>query len=433
MNPVKAMPPLTRRMSMPTIASSILLVLLAGGASAQVPLDETQYVQRVLEASLEARVARAEAALGKAEAAGAGLWPNPSLEWQRQKNTSGSRAGESQDTLVASIPLVLSGRLSLEAESAERGAEAAEARLARAQGELRREAARAFAEVLAAQQHRAILEESLSVLQELGKAIAVRERAGEAAGYERLRIELESAAVQDALRGAQLNERQAQARALSLLGPDAKQLPPLQGSLAPERELPDGEALLAGLEARRSDVRALALEAQSAEVARKAAARSWIPEPTVNAGAQLLDVGQQGAGAGYVVGLSFPLPLFQRRQGEAARAEARRELAETRRSALLHSARARLAAALDAVAARRERLTQHRQDVLTRAEELRRIATTAYRGGSSDLLVLVDAERASREARLKAVELALSAAEAETDLLLLVGAYDGAAPGSATR
>ncbi|MBN1209912.1 MAG: TolC family protein [Myxococcaceae bacterium] len=408
-------------------------MLLAGSAAAQAPLTEEEYVARVLAASLEARVAEAEAALGRAEAVGVGAWPNPGLEWQRERAGSGRRAGESQDVLLASIPLVLSGRLGLEAVAAERGAQAADARLARARAELHREATLAFSAVLGARQRRIILEESVATLKRLSAAIAVRERAGEAAGYERLRIEVEAAAVEDGLRGALLEERQAQADALRLLAPEVQALPPLQGTLAPAREVPDGATLLAELEARRADVRALTLEAQGAESARRAAARSWIPDPTVSAGAQLLDVGQEGAGAGYVVGVSLPLPLFQRRQGEAARAEARRALAEARRASLLRAARAQLTAALDAVSARRERLVRHREDVLARAEELRRITAAAYRGGSADLLVLVDAERAAREAHLTSVSLAVAVVTAEADLLLLAGAYDGATPWSPTR
>lgn len=427
------MRPLRRSPSPPTILGSIALLLLAGSAAAQAPLTEEQYVQRVLAASLEARVAEAEAALGRAEAVGAGLWPNPGLEWQRERAGSGRRAGESQDVLLASIPLVLSGRLGLEAEAAKRAAQAADARLVRARAELRHEATRAFAEVLGAQQRRIILEESIAELRRLAEAIAVRVRAGEAAGYERLRIEVEAAAVEDGLRGALLDERQVQANALRLLGPEVKALPPLQGALAPAREVPDGATLLAELEARRADLRALTLEAQGAESARRAAGRGWIPEPTVSAGAQLLDVGQEGSGVGYVVGISLTLPLFQRGQGGAARAEARQALAEARRASLLHAARSQLTTALDVVAARRERLVRHREDVLARAEELRRISATAYRGGSSDLLVLVDAERAAREARLTSVELSMAVVAAEADLLLLAGTFDGATLRSPTR
>lgn len=413
-----------------TILGSIASLMLAGSAAAQATLDEEQYVDRVLAASLEARVSDAEAALGRAEAVGVGLWPNPALEWQREQATSGRRAGESRDVLLASLPLVLSGRLGLEAEAAARGAEAAEARRARARAELRYRATRTFTEALAGQERRAVLERSLGALRDLAEALVVRERAGAAAGYDRLRIEVEAAAVDDGLRGARVHERQVQAEALRLLGPEVKRLPPLQGTLPPERALPDAATLLARLEATRGDVRALDLEAQAAEAAERAAARSWIPEPTLRAGAQLLEVGQEGAGAGYVVGVAVPLPLFERHQGEVARAVERRALAEARRAALVHEARARLAAALEAVAGRRERLARYRADVLVRTEELRRIAAAGYRGGSSDILVLVDAERAAREAQLNAIELALEVIEAETDALLLAGAYDSASPGS---
>ncbi|AKJ05384.1 cobalt-zinc-cadmium efflux system outer membrane protein [Archangium gephyra] len=415
------------------LLAGIALLLLAGTAVAQPALDEARFVERVLSTSLEARVAGLEAALGRAEAVGAGSWPNPELEWERQKTTSGTRAGESQDVLMASIPLVLSGRLGLEAEAADRNARAAEARYEWARAGLRYEAARGFSAVLAARERRSILEQSLAELRHLAEVIATRERAGEAAGYDRLRIELEAATVQDALRGAVLDEHQAEAQALRLLGPGVTVLPPLEGSLAAERPLPDGAALLAELGERRGDLRALALEGSSAEAARRGAGRGWIPEPSVRAGAQFLDVGLPGAGVGYVVGVGLPLPLFDRRQGEAARAEARRGLAEARRAALLHEARSRLAVVLEAVSSRRERQTRHRTEVLGRAQELRQIAATAYRGGGAEPLVLVDAERAVREARLAAVELAVSLVEAETDLLLVAGAYDGAMPRSATR
>jgi cobalt-zinc-cadmium efflux system outer membrane protein len=423
-----------RRLASSTILGSIsLLMLLSGTALAQPALDEARYVERVLAVSLEARVAEQEARLGRAEAVGAGLWPNPAVEWERQKTGSGTRQGESQDVLMASLPLVISGRLGLEKQAAERGAQAAEARHEWARAGLRHEAARAFAAVLAARERRSILEESLAQLGLLAEAIATRERAGEAAGYDRLRIELEVATVRDVLRGAVLDEHQAEAQALRLLGPGVTVLPPFEGSLEVERPLPDGASLLAQLEERRGDVRALGLEASGADADRRAAGRGWIPEPSLRAGAQFLDVGLPGAGAGYVVGVGLPLPLFDRQQGEAARAEARRGLAEARRAALLHEARTRLAVVLEVVSGRRERLARHRAEVLGRARELLRIAATAYRGGGAELLVLVDAERAAREARLTTVERVVSLVEAETDLLLLVGAYDGATPRSATR
>ncbi|HEX8436275.1 TolC family protein [Archangium sp.] len=411
---------------------TLLLLLASGAAFAQPTLTEREYVERVLASGLDARVAEGQAALSRAEAVGARRWANPVLEWQRESARLGGGVRETQDIVMASMPLVLSGRLGLEAQSAEQGARAAEARRDFARLRLWNEATRAFSSALGAQERRAILEDSLMALRRLESAIAAQEKAGEAAGYDHLRVSIEVATVEDLLRGVALEERKRKAEALRLLPPGSGALPMLQGAPRVERRLPPREEVLSVLEAR-PDVRAWELEARSAELARRAAARGWIPEPTVNAGAQLLDVGQPSAATGYVVGLALPLPLFQHRQGEAARAEARRVLAESQRAALLHATRIQLEAAYEEVSGRRERLERHRATVLQRTEELRRVAEAAYRGGSADLLALVDAERASREARLAAVELSVSAIEAEVDLLLLAGAPVAVEPRSTPR
>src|SRR5687767_8772282 len=114
------------------------------------PLDSGSFVERVLAESLEIRVAESEVALARAEELGAGLWPNPSIAWTRESRVSTAESGR-QDVLVASIPLVLSGRLGLERDAAASRSRAAEARVIRARSELRHRAERAFAAVVGAQ------------------------------------------------------------------------------------------------------------------------------------------------------------------------------------------------------------------------------------------------------------------------------------------
>lgn len=410
-----------------TLGSSIVFVFLWGPQIwAQDVLTQAQYVDRVLEVSLEAKVLEAEAALGRAEAVGAGAWPNPSVEWERQPSPTDDRVVGGQHVVVASIPLVLSGRLGLEADSAARGAEASEARWTRARAELRREATLAFASVLAATERRRLLERSLSTLQGLARVIDAREKAGEAAGYDRTRITLERAVVEDELRAATLEERRTKRTALRLLGPSVAELPTLSGELVPKQGTLNTTALLAEL-GTRSDLKALKLDEESAELAKRAAARNWIPELNVTGGALFLEGAQPGAGTGYLVGLGIALPLFDRGQGPRARAEAQQQLAAARYQRLLQSARIELAATIDDLATRRDRLERHTSDVLSRAEELRTITAAGYRGGSADLLALVDAERVARAAGLTAINLALEVNTSETELLLITGAYD--APG----
>jgi hypothetical protein len=62
--------------------------------------------------------------------------------------------------------------------------------------------------------------------------------------------------------------------------------------------------------------------------------------------------------------------------------------------------------------------------VVVRANELFEITSAAYRGGGAELLALVDAGRAQREAGIASIDLHLAARESENEALLLAGAYD---------
>jgi cobalt-zinc-cadmium efflux system outer membrane protein len=64
----------------------------------------------------------------------------------------------------------------------------------------------------------------------------------------------------------------------------------------------------------------------------------------------------------------------------------------------------------------------HQRDVVQRAERLVGLAAKAWRAGGAELLTLIDAQRAAREAHLAALALAVEARRAETDLLFLTGA-----------
>lgn len=411
-----------------TTACSIFVPESGGAEEEPSVLNRSRYVEEVLRAGLGFRVAEAEAALSQAESVGAGAWPNPAVTWQRESAGSAPRSapGITQDIFALSVPLVLSGRLGLEREAALGRAHAARARMARTRAELRYEAVQRFHAAVTASRRRAVLADSHAGLSKLSAVMTAREKAGDASGYERLRISLEAASVNDLFRGAAVDERRAQSDALALLGPAYTRLPRFDTSReeAPQPLLTNAKALFEQFEMRRADLRGLTLEVKAAETTRRAADRGWIPEPTAVGGLQLLDAGQPGSTSGYVVGLEVPLPVFQRRQGEIARASARGALAEARRAALMREIVARLNAAVTEVVDRRARVELHRIEVLTPAERLQQIAVSAYRGGASDLLVLVDAERVAREARLAAIDHASALHDAETAVSLLAGLYE---------
>ncbi len=417
---------LQRPTTRPTTGASsfCLSLLLSVAAWAQPPLTEDQYVERVLSKSLDARLAEADAALARAQAVGVGAWPNPSVTWERAPNPTEDNVVGGVHTIAASIPLVLSGRLGLEANSASLGVEAAEARKTRARAELRRDASMAYASVRATAQRRGLLEESLKALTSLTAIVEVREKAGASAGYDRTRVTLERAVVEDELRAVKLDELRTRATALRLLEPGTTELPQFSPAWPAPAQIPEINALLAGLESHRSDATALAAEVRAADASRRAAGRSWLPEPSLTAGAIVLEGARPGGAVGFIAGVTVPLPIFEHGQGPSARAEARRMLAETRRAQLLHAAQIDLVAAHQAVRARTERLERHRADVVAPSLELRTIAKAAYRGGSAEVLVLMDAERTAREAALRDVTLTLDVDLARFDLLFISGIYD---------
>jgi cobalt-zinc-cadmium efflux system outer membrane protein len=99
-------------------------------------------------------------------------------------------------------------------------------------------------------------------------------------------------------------------------------------------------------------------------------------------------------------GLSIPIPLFNKNQGniqyserDAARAEAEAEGAMTVRTA-------EIAAALAGVKRRQEMLRDMEKGVLQQSEEALRISLGAYQEGGVELLRLLDAQRVRNEIRL---------------------------------
>lgn len=408
------------------LATTLCSTLASGTAHAQTAaMTEKQFVDEVLRAGLTSKIAELEAGVGRAESVGAGAWANPSVNWQREGVGAGGGApGNTQDILSLSLPIVLSGRLGLEREAALAGAEAAAFRRSRAKAELRHEAVNRFYDVVAAVQRRDAASISFRAMRLLADVIAAREKAGDASGYDRQRIALEAAMVNDEVSEAIARERTAKTSALGLLPEGHGFLPDFVGDLSRPPPAVNLQLLVRRSTERRGDLRALRAEIVAAESAGRAAARSVIPEAAVSGGVQLLDAGKPGARVGYVVGVELPLPLFQRRQGEQARAVARRDLIQARHAALEREVRLHVVTAHEESIALRTRLETYRREVLGRAVELRRIAAAAYRGGASDLLVLVDAERGARQAQLGAVDLARAVIRADSDVVLLSGVHD---------
>jgi outer membrane protein, heavy metal efflux system len=96
-------------------------------------------------------------------------------------------------------------------------------------------------------------------------------------------------------------------------------------------------------------------------------------------------------------GISLPLPLFNRNQGEVARAEAETRGEQFRLLMTEQRVRQEVTEAFNNFGAQERRLREIEGFYLQRARESRDIAVASYRLGGVDLLSLLDAQRSYRE------------------------------------
>ena len=396
--------------------SALLFTLPLVAWAQTTPLTEAEAVRRGLArpdlADLE--VGRVESA--KAEATAAGMPPNPTLGYTRDRK--GGAPDSTEETWQLSQTFDLSGRRGLRREAAESRVEAAYAGNNLRRGELAAEIRHRFHEALFKQEAVLVTETWVQRFSRVERIVDKLARAGEASGYDRRRLARERQTAEARLSNERADLDRASERLAALLGTSGKAVESVTGVLRPTVPAPLDSAL-SRLE-RRPDLQALARRAEAADLEGRAASRGWVPDVTLGFGPKRIDNGITREN-GSVISVSIPLPVFDRQQAGQQRAAA--EALNARGE--LSFARARAEGDLRGLHRQVERLVAASADYRTRAvgesAELLRIAEAAYQGGESTLLELLDAYRGALEAELTALDLEWKARQARIDYDLLTG------------
>ncbi len=167
---------------------------------------------------------------------------------------------------------------------------------------------------------------------------------------------------------------------------------------------------------------------QRAQAAVRRAEAEPIPNVSVYAGyiRQFENRSHDGA-----VGLSMPVPVWNRNQGNIRAAKAELGMAIQMVSQTENDLAAQVALTFQTYAAARARAAAYQKDLIPRAEETQKLSLAAFKGGQFDYLKVIQAQRAVAEARL---ELNKSLGEAwrsaaELSGLLLEESWPAAPPG----
>jgi cobalt-zinc-cadmium efflux system outer membrane protein len=373
-------------------AHAAACLLWSSSAHAAPTLTELEGTLQVCSAGPDVQLARAMLQQGSAEVTAAGVLPNPSLSVQHQRTASGP---EERETIIGlSVPFGVSGRRGLSQQAAAARRDRALADGASTLFESALAFREAYALALQDEARAKILNEQQVALEASSAAIESLTKSGEAAGYDLLRQRLQARLHRSELEGARARALASRAQLEAWIPPPIE-LPEVDLAALTRDNLALGataqEVQTPGVQRLRAASRALALEA-------RAARRRWVPDPEVFAGYRVVEGGGDTA-KGVSVSLTLPLTFFDRGQGEAARAEAERLVAEAAAAQLDHRQHAEARSArtrLEQLSIGFAELTQARDD----ARELLGQAQRLYTAGEASITEMLEAFRVAEQARL---------------------------------
>lgn len=401
--------------------SILVLSLIAAMASTSLPSmaatgwDEQDALSVFLAQSPQVSAIRQSVGVARAERVAAGVWANPALDASREQIFSNGGPTE-QHRVGLAVPVMLPGKRDLRLAIADAGVEASEAQVQRRVADLVAQFRRTFESAYFSEQRARALEEGLAAYTRLEGVVRARQRTGETAGYDAMRLRLQKAAIEARRSTQQVEAQQARKRLATLLGRPVEA--PLK--LATLDAVPEEGWLIQEALSRRAELVALQAERRHAQRAIELADRMRWPDPTISMGLRQTNE-PTVQGLGYAAGVSWPLPFFDQGQGARARAQAEVKRLEAEEEALTSRLRGEVATARQALIAQRTIHDRYRAQVLTEAPRVVTVAEVAYREGEQGIVPLLDAHEAATEARLQNLELAEAAHVALLDLEVLIG------------
>jgi cobalt-zinc-cadmium efflux system outer membrane protein len=395
------------------VATSVLSVSALACLCPAQEWTESSVVNKFLDQSPYARDARARAAITQAEARGRTFYSNPSLSYSREG------AGLTE-FFQAEQTLPVSGRLKLLRQAGDSAIRATEAEGAFDIWQARTSLRLAFYQALATQEREAVYAGGLREIESVIQVLRDREREGEGSKFDRLRTERERAELLAELALVRAEAELERSRIVAFLPPNT-QIAAVVGQLETTLAALDHTALVERAMNAREDYRAEQRRLEQFRWEERAADRLKVPEPVVNAGFKRANVGLNRIAVGGAVGVTLPLPLFNKGQAEVARYSAEQERTSARMQILGQRIRAAVEGTARAFNVRAEARDRYRQELSGSGPELVRIATVAYQEGEIGILQLLDAYRTQRQAQLRMLEIQAAVKEAQIELERVVG------------
>lgn len=344
----------------------------------------------------------------------AGALPNPTLDVGVE-----DRRRETRETTVQlSQPIELGGKRTARVDAAVRARDAAIAELNAKRADIRATVITTFFDVLAAQERLRLAENSAELAKRATTVAARRVVAGKVSPVEVTKAKVAESSVRFELVQAKSELTSVRKRLAALWGNPSPRFERVEGQLDALPELPEGRELSRRLAASPALARAR-IEVDRRQALTQVERSRRIPDITLNMGVKRSEeLGRNQA----IVGVSIPLPFFDRNQGNILEAlrrtdKARDELAAT--ETRLDNA---LAQAFETLNVARQESGVLQQEVLPGAQSAYDAATKGYEAGKFNFLDVLDAQRTLLQAKSQYLRALSEAHRAAAEIDRILGA-----------
>ena len=380
---------------MPMFSRTIVCSVVGLLAMAQVASAQTLTLESALQSAFagnpDLAAAQWEIDIAQGGRQQAGLIPNPVASWDAEDTRRSTRT----TTVKLSQTLELGGKRGARIEVASRAQDAAAQELEQRRNLLRAEVIDGFYGALWAQERLELAQRSMA-LAERGLVIANgRVTAGKASPVEATRAQVEVSQIRLERSRAEIGVSDAYRRLAAITGSSTIGFERVEAGAVNTPALPSATQLLARLEST-AELRLAQLQIQQRDAGLGLEKAQRIPDLDVSIGSQYDASVRERVN---LVGVSMPIPLFNRNQGNVLAASRRADQARDLRNATELRLRTETRQALDLWATANSEVRAFNQVILPAAQSAVDSATRGFEMGKFNFLDVLDAQRTLIAAR----------------------------------
>jgi len=380
--------------------AAVILAAATGPAMGQSapprPITIEQAVSEALDHNLSLLAERYNVSVAQAAVVTAGLRPNPVVTVNAMLPDSelvDAGVATREGAVRTDYVLERGGKRDRRIEQATLARTVAELQLLDTTRKLVLDVQSAFADVQLAKLNLALAQENLAALNNVVSVDVERVRTGDLAQVELSRSRLAALQFENDVQQQTAKLEIARNRLATLLGRRAGDVPDVTGDLRRDTDVLERDVLQARALEQRPDVRASRTDqARSVADLRLQLANAKI-DYTVSGEYHRVQGGGL-VGNNYGIFLSAPLPIFNRNQGEVARAQTEQQQLEAKTRALEADVISDLNAAFTDYRAARQIVERIESTMLAQARDVRTTMEYSYRRGEASLVEFLDAVRA---------------------------------------